>query len=62
MAEKKSETGKVMLTRIEMKQDNLAAQLATHLRHHWAATIVLIGSTASLISGLIIVIIKGIPK
>jgi hypothetical protein len=58
MAEKKSESVKVMLSRIEMKQDNLAAQLATHLRHHWAATIVLLGSTASLISGLIILAVK----
>jgi hypothetical protein len=58
MAEKKSESVKVMLTRIEMKQDNLAAQLTTHLRHHWAATIVLLGSTASLITGLIILAVK----
>ncbi len=56
----KNETIKVKLARIEEKQDNLAAQLKTHLRHHWAATLALLGSTITFIFGIIFIIAKSI--
>jgi len=59
---KKNESMRVVLARIEVKQDNFADQLKTHLRHHWAATIALLTSGLSIIGGLIFIIVKaGIP-
>ena len=55
-----SETIKVILARMEEKQDTLAAQLKTHLRHHWAASIVLLGGGISVIGALIVAVFKAI--
>ena len=59
-SDKKNEPIRVILARIEIKQDNMAAQLTTHLRHHWAASIVLLGSGLSFVGGLIVLAVKGI--
>lgn len=45
-------------TRIETKLDELMKQFTNHLHHHWAITIVLLGSTVTSILGLISVAVK----
>lgn len=44
--------------RTETKLGELRTQFTNHLRHHWAVTIVLLGSTISLIGCLIGVVVK----
>lgn len=43
--------------RMETKQDELIKQFTNHLRHHWAATLVVASSTISLIVALVFLII-----
>jgi hypothetical protein len=43
--------------RMETKQDELIKRFGTHLRHHWAATLVIASSTISLIVALIFLIL-----
>ncbi len=45
------------MARMETKQDELIKQFATHLRHHWTATLVIVSSTISLIVALIFMIL-----
>lgn len=48
----------VKLARMETKVDELKLQFVNHLRHHWAITIVLLGSTVTSIFGLLGLAIK----
>ena len=54
----KSETIKERLIRMETKQDNLILQFTNHLRHHWAVTLALLSTTASLITTVIVMLLK----
>lgn len=47
----------VSQARMETKQDELIKRFGTHLRHHWAATLVIVTSTISLIVTLAFMII-----
>lgn len=60
MSEKKNESIRVILARMEEKQDNMATQLKTHLRHHWAASIVLLGSVVSFIFTVVVIAIRSV--
>lgn len=57
---KKNETIKVMLARMEEKQDNLATQFKTHMRHHWAASIALLTSGLAVIGACLVAVFKAI--
>jgi hypothetical protein len=60
MSGEKHESVKVILARIEEKQDNMAAQLKTHLHHHWAASIVMLGSGISIVGACIVAFFRSI--
>ncbi len=44
--------------RMETKMDGLTKQFTNHLRHHWAITIVLLGSTVTSVFGLLGLAVK----
>ncbi len=45
---------RTILARMEANQTGLKEQFASHIRHHWAVSIVILGATLSLISGIIV--------
>lgn len=53
-----NESMEVKQARMETKIDGLMTQFTNHLHHHWAITIVLLGSTVSTILTLIGLAIK----
>ena len=52
------ESMEVKQARMETKIDELIKQFTNHLRHHWAITVVLLGSTVTSILGLISIAVK----
>ncbi len=50
----KKEPIRVILARMEANQNNLKEKLVVHIRHHWAASLVLLTSTLSLLSAIVI--------
>ena len=53
-----SESMEVKQARMETKIDELIIQFTNHIRHHWAITIVLLGSTVTSIFGLLGLAVK----
>jgi len=57
MGEKKM-TNREYLVCIDTKLKGLKEQFDNHLRHHWAITISLLGSTGGLIAALLVVLLS----
>ena len=52
------ESMEVKQARMETKIDGLITQFTNHLRHHWAITVVLLGSTVTSVFGLLALAVK----
>lgn len=53
-----NESMEVKQARMETKIDGLMNQFTNHLHHHWAITVVLLGSTVTSVFGLLGLAIK----